>query len=95
MTSFPFERTPDSVETQSYRGYTIELRFFDNPGSTAASMHAYITRGGTSVIVPFSQHMPVRDFSSAEEARTVGLNTARREIDAMHSDGRLPKAGPA
>jgi hypothetical protein len=79
--SLPPERKPDWEETQDYRGYAIELSFFKNPRTV--SMHAYVAKGGTRVIVPFSEAMPIRDFATKEDAREVGIAAARREIDAI------------
>jgi hypothetical protein len=79
--NLPPERKPDWEETQDYRGYTIELNFFNNPRSV--SMHAYVAKGGTRVIVPFSEVMPIRDFATKEDARKIGVVAAQREIDAI------------
>jgi len=78
--NFP-ERTPDFEETEDYRGFTIELRYFKNPNTV--SMYAYVTKGSTRTIVPISPEMPTRDFSTKEEARRIGINAVRREIDAI------------
>ncbi len=83
MTHLPApERTPDFEETEDYRGFTIELKYFKNSGTV--SMYAYVTKGGTSTIVPFSREMPTRDFSTKEEARRIGIIAARREIDTIY-----------
>jgi hypothetical protein len=79
--TLPFERKPDWEETEDHLGYTIELRFYKNPGTV--SMHAYVTKGGTSVIVPFSEIMPMREFATKEEAKRIGVLAAQREIDAI------------
>ncbi len=79
--NLPPERKPDREEAQDYRGYTIELSFFKNPQTV--SMHAYVAKGGTRVIVPFSALMPIRDFATEEDAREVGIAAAQREIDAI------------
>ena len=76
------ERKPDLEETEEYRGYTIELSYFKNPSTV--TMYAYVTKGSTSTIVPFSREMPIRDFPTKEEARSIGIIAARREIDAIH-----------
>lgn len=81
---YPRERIPDSVETEDFVGFTIEMRFFNNPGGSV-TMYAYVTKHGTRVIVPFSEVMPIRDFATKEEARTVGVGAARRYIDAISS----------
>jgi hypothetical protein len=79
--ALPPERKPDWEETQDYRGYTIELLFFKYPHTV--SMYAYVTKGGTRVIVPFGELMPTRDFATEEGARSVGILATQREIDGI------------
>jgi hypothetical protein len=86
METYPAaERPTDSVETENYRGYTIELRFYKNPDSTLIPMHVYLTRGSTRTIVPFNQEMPIREFVTKDEARRIGTAAAKREIDKLEN----------
>lgn len=81
----PAERPTDSVETENYRGYTIELRYYKHPDSSLIPMHVYLNRGDSSTIVPFSQEMPIREFITKEDARRIGIVAAKREIDKLES----------
>jgi len=76
------ERTPDSEEAEAYRGYTVQMQYFNKPLGTV-SMYAYITKGSESILVDFSREMPTRDFATKEDARKAGTISARREIDAI------------
>ena len=82
METYPSaERPTDSVETENYRGYTIELRYYKHPDSSLIPMHVYVCRGDSRTIVPFSEEMPTREFVTKDDARRVGIAAAKREID--------------